>query len=315
MELIQSWLTTIARYNFSIYEQRILLHAVNYAQERFRGLILRDNLRPLAHPFRDAAITLPISSILGDGDNHYSRVRAAVIALQSKSIQFYDSARKTWLSSPLILQASVKERSGLLHIIVPKVFYDTLFDLSNGWSAYDINVALSLHRPYSVRWYAIVNHASRPMVLSIEQLKQSFGVQDQYKQTADFIKKCVDPAAQELKDAGVTYFEYERITERRKVVALRIFRKLQAADKLNNISVKAVELRQVLGQDIITILINQVGFSYRELSHYLPMFERLAKAPHALTIVHDIVTRYRKGRKTKGYIINALRDEVAHLPF
>lgn len=315
MELIQSWLTTIARYNFSVYEQRILLHAVNYAQERFRGLILRDNLRPLAHPFRDAAITLPISSILGDGDTHYSRVRAAVVALQAKSIQFYDTSRKTWLSSPLILQASVKERSGLLHIVVPKVFYDTLFDLSNGWSAYDLNVALSLHRPYSVRWYAIVNHASRPIVLSIEQLKMSFGVQDQYKQTADFIKKCVDPAAAELKAAGVTYFEYERITERRKVVALRVFRKLQAADAPKNISVTAAELKQLLGQDIITILINQVGFSYRELSHYNAMFEKLAKAPHALTIVHDIVHRYRKGRKTKGYIINALRDEVAHLPF
>lgn len=315
MELIQSWLTTIARYNFSIYEQRILIHAVNYAQERFRGLILRDNLRPLAHPFMDAAITLPISSILGDNDTHYSRVKAAVTALQAKSIQLYDNKRKTWLSSPLILQASVKERSGLLHIVVPKLFYDTLFDLTNGWSAYDINIALSLHRPYSVRWYAIVNHASRPIVLTIDQLKQSFGVQDLYKQTADFIKKCVDPAAAELKDAGVTYFEYERIRENRKVVALRIFRKLQSSDAPKNISVTATELKQLLGQDIMTILINQVGFSYRELSHYNAMFEKLAKAPHALTIVSDIVHRYRKGRKTKGYIIAALRDEVASLPF
>lgn len=315
MELIQSWLTTIARYNFSIYEQRILIHAVNYAQERFRGLILRDNLRPLAHPFKDAAITLPISSILGDNDTHYSRVKAAVKELQSKSIQLYDNKRKTWLSSPLILQASIKERSGLLHIVVPQLFYDTLFDLTNGWSAYDINIALSLHRPYSVRWYTIINHASRPIVLTIDQLKKSFGVQDLYKQTADFIKKCVDPAAAELKEAGVTYFEYERIRENRKVVALRIFRKLQATDLEKNVGVASMKIRQLLSEDIITILINQVGFSYRELSHYTAMFEKLAKAPHALTIVSDIVHRYRKGRKTKGYIIAALRDEVASLPF
>ena len=316
MELVQSWLTTIARYNFSIYEQRILLQVINYAQEKFRGLILRDNLRKLAHPFRDASIVLPISSVLGEHDQHYSRVKSAVVALQSKQLQMYDTQRHTWFSSPLVLQAAIKERSGMLHLVVPKEFYDTLFDLTSGWSAYDINVALSLQRPYSVRWYAMVNHASKPFVISIEQLKATFGVSNQYKQTADFIKKCVDPSISELRAAGVTYFMYERITEHRKVTALRIIRVLQPTPEQlsQNIGAKAIALKQLLGQDIITMLINQVGFSYRELSHYMPMFERLAKAPHAVTIVHDIIYRYRKGRKTKGYIINALRDEVAHLP-
>lgn len=299
----------ISRVKLSLYEQRILIKCIEFGQDRLKGLWMRENLKKLSHDYDNVRITIPVKYILTDGSQHYEHVYDAARSLVSRRFEFDDDENKTFFVTSLIYNVTLKKRSGLLSFYVSRVFFDVLFNFSKGYCQYDLQTVLSLPTPAAVRFYILMNGQHQKIYYPVEMLKEMFGVADKYSQTADFIKKIVEPARLALDAAGTNSFTYERIRQGQKVIKLE-FTPVNRVPLSEQQLVAKVSALAILEKDIQQILTLEAGFTVKELNAHKDLWKQLSQHPSPLDIVDAIVTRARKYRKEKGYIINAIRSEL-----
>ena len=90
-DVIQSYLMTVSKYNFSVYEKRILYRLVEAMQCELEGKKLYPGLRIEKNLYDDRVVLMPISAFLAnDDDENYTRVKKALLDLRNKSFEFDD---------------------------------------------------------------------------------------------------------------------------------------------------------------------------------------------------------------------------------
>lgn len=309
MDIKQSFVLAISRVKLSLYEQRILIKVIEYGQQRLKGLWMRENLTKLSHDYDNVRITIPVKYILSDGSQHYEHVYDAARTLCTRRFEFEDDERKIWHVTSLIYNVQLKKRSGLLSFYVSRTFFDVLYDFSRGYCQYDLETVLALPSPAAIRFYVLFNGQHNVIYYGVDTLKAMFGVADKYAQTADFIKKIIEPAKKALDEAGCNTFTYEKIKRGQKVVQIA-FTPVRKTDLSNNAQLAKTSVSMILPSDIQKVLTLEAGFTLKELQAHKVLWESLAKHPAAIDIVDNILTRARRLRKEKGYIINAIRSEL-----
>lgn len=53
-----------------------------------------------------------------------------------------------------------------------------------------------------------------------------------------------------------------------------------------------------------------MGFTTKEISAHKILLNDFCKLPYCTDTIYNIERRFRKGKKNKGYVIAAIRDEV-----
>lgn len=310
MELIQSFLLSITRVKLSVYEQRIITRIVEHGQKALQGYS-RAQLKHISNPYGNEEISVKIRYILTDGTKDYAKVIDACRALMSRKFEFYEPRTKTYYMDTVIHNVQHIERSGEVKFMVSRVFFDVMFNFALGYKNYDLDTALALPTPYAVRMYVLLNNQEKPITWSVEKLKEMFGVSDKYTQTADFIKKVIEPSRKALLTASVNNFTYTRIYDGQKVVKLQFF-----PVKVDN---KARQLFPDMSKEQITqavacrlYLANDVGFTQKEIALNKATIDAFAKLPDAVSKLYTIHKRsLRKSSNSKGYIIGAMKSETA----
>jgi len=90
-DVVQSYILTTAKYDYSLYEKRILYRLVEAFQFLIKNKKLDGKLKIEKNLFGEYNITMPISNFLaGEKDNNYSRVKKALTALENKSFEYED---------------------------------------------------------------------------------------------------------------------------------------------------------------------------------------------------------------------------------
>lgn len=313
MEITQSFIMTMSRARLNMYEQRILVKIVEHGQALLKGMPMEHNLKKLSHDLDNVRIEVPVRYILSDKSNHYEHVYDAARSLMKKIFEVYDPDGRTWYATPYIYNVSHTEKSGNLVMWVSKAFFDTLYDFTKGYSRYVLETAMTLKSPYSVRLYVLMCGQSHAITYPIEYLKELFGVQNEYKQTADFIKRVIEPARQELDKMKCNSFTYSRVKDGQKVTALQFF-PVRVVEETKEKLLARISVSSLVSRDIYLFLINHCGFTYRELSAHKALLEKLSKYPTPMDLLNMIEHRFRKGHKTKGYVISALRSELNWAP-
>lgn len=309
MEIVQSFIYSVSRVELSLYEQRILLKVVEFAQSKLKGRIMKNSLFRMEHDLDNVRIEIPVRYILTDGSKHYEDVRGAAIKLMGRRFEFWDTNSRAWYSSPLIYNVAYVEGGGLLSFYVSKMLFDVILDFTKGFCKYDLETALSLSSPYAVRMYALVASQTRPIVYTIGQLKKMFGVENKYKQTRDFLIKVIDAAKKILDDAQCNSFTYSKIKNGKKVESICIAplkRRQLTAEEL----AAKVSLKRIIDNEILVVLISYMGFTTKEISAHKILLNDFCKLPYCTDTIYNIERRFRKRKKTKGYVIAAIRDEV-----
>ena len=136
-----------------------------------------------------------------------------------------------------------------------------------------------------------------------------FGMEDKYKQTADFIKKVIIPAQKVLDCAAVSSFHFERIKTGTKVTALKFYPVRREKKTENQLAAK-ISTSIFLDKDLQLYLMRVAGFSLKELSAHKVLLAEFAKINEAMAILADICNRAAKRGRTKGWIISAIRSEL-----
>lgn len=307
MELKQSLILSLCRTKMSLYEMRILVRIVEHGQVVLSGLFLKEHLEHIKHNFKHEKIAIEIKDLLSDGSQHYEQVIEAAKSMATRTIEYYDSDKNKWGISSIIFD--VTSSNGTIQFFVSNLFWDVLFDFTRGFSWYELKVALSLPTPSAIRLYMLVNGLTQPFTYSVEQLKSLLMASDKYRQTADFIKRVIEPARIALDQAGGNSFTYSRIVKGNKVTGLT-FTPVHKKGLTHEPADKAKFWAAMIDKEIRTKLICEAGFSASMLKPHASLIQELAASPRAEEILNGIIHRMRKGSKSRGYVINALRSEL-----
>lgn len=220
-KLYQSNKITEARYDFSLVEKRCLYLIIREVRKRFidsdtgdkdlfNNLLIRftpEDLEP---------------AILGENNN--TKIYKAIKSLRRKDITIENE--KEWKLLGLINKATHKKGSHI-EIEVDQEILPLFVNLANSYTAYSLNVALSLKSEYSQRFYEICSQWKNAggFKIDIEELKERFGINNKYKDYYDFKRFVVESAKKELKilfDKGECdlYFNYSEIKQGRKITTI-----------------------------------------------------------------------------------------------
>lgn len=309
MDIVQSFLFSIGRCNLTVYEQRILCMIVKSARDRTARKLIKSEMYAWNIDEDNLAISVAMRDILSEGDQHYERVMDAFQRLMTRRFSVIDSSNGSWFSTPIVYNVTHNARSGVVHFYVAAKLMGAILDFSKGYRQYSIDTALALPSPVAVRLYILMCGCSSPLTFSVDNLKSMFGVDDKYKQTADFIKKVIEPARRILDDEGVTSFHFERIKTGTKVTALKFYPIRRDKKSENQLAAK-ISTSIYLNKDIQLYLMRVAGFSLRELSAHKVLLAEFAKINEAMAIIADICNRATKRGRSKGWIISAIRSEL-----
>lgn len=311
----QSYISVIASANLTMYEQRLLLMCVKFAQKRLENVALSTERDALAHSFDIVELLVNIADVVSEGSGHYNHVIKAAQQLCKRKFT-YNDRHGDKVSTLFVLRVTHVAKSGQLKLLLDRCFFDTLYNFRKGFCYYDLCHALALKHPQSVRLYQLVNgmHAGG-VTYSISYLKEIFGVADKYERNNDFVRKYIEVARKELEDAGEgNYFEYKVIKEQRKITSIHILpvRRATDADK----QATAGGVAKWLFAQYTHILVQHGGFTLRQINANKQIFEKLQEHPLGMPILLDIIQRCRKSRPAnpQGYIINALKSELKFNP-
>lgn len=313
MQLIQSYIFSVCRSSLSLYEQRIILRIVEHAQTMFRDMPMKTIVGTKMSVDDNIHISLMLRDMISSNDRskHYDYVRAAFVSLMSRKIDFWDADNKVWYGSPVIYNCTIVKASGKATFYVSRMFLCALLDFTKGYSQYSLEVALSLKSPYSVRLYMLLCNQRHPLELSIDQLRRMLCPESAaYQQSADFIKRIIQPAKDELDKRGCNSFDFTKKSGRYNRTSALLFHPIKrevSGDTLRS----QVSVSRIVDRHLWIILTSEGGFSYRELSAHKKLWEAFQKCPDCLSICLDIINRARAAGKSKGWIIQAIRSECA----
>ena len=308
-EVIQSYLITTARYDFSADEKRVLTRIIEHLQKYLIGQKLDHKLEV------DLFGMVPIDTTIGEmitGTQTYTQVRNAIHSLYQKTFWYADDELEKpirFIDTPRIY------KRGRVLFSLDKDLVECFLNMSKGYSKYELDVSLSFSSVYSMRLYELLSGQSSTITYKIETLKKMFKVEDKYKRNADFVRRVIDGAQTELNEKSPISFKYKLIKQGRAFhkIQFNVIHQpqLQNEDVEMNKLKRRVDTSLVLGRELYRYLKNTCGFMDRELKNNLTLFGRAVDKmgeEELLTKIREIWGRARTADNPKGYLINALKS-------
>jgi plasmid replication initiation protein len=316
-EIIQSYIVTTARYDFDVYEKRILYRIVDNMQKHLSGIKLDKKYSINRQLFDLYEVEMPISAFLNnESDNNYGRIKEALLRMQRKVFQYEDN--RVWRGIPLIGYPQIRKYDSVITFKLHEDIYDALMNFSKGFKKFELNTAFQFESAYSMRFYELFAKQRTPLNFSIEKLKAMFGVEKKYKLTADFVRWVIEPAKKELDEKSPYSFEYTQMKTGRKITAIRFYPLIirENADPENE---EKTELRKY-PQYTVKFKIEKIIHQYLrehylmsdpEIVNNLELFEMAQeKIPDLLMFLSQVKVKANRAANPKGYLINALKTKL-----
>lgn len=222
--ILQSYVLTTAKYDFSVYEKRILYYCVTEAQKHLQGLKLGRHINIhniIGTPA--TRITMPISRILiGEEDKNHYQVKTALYSLLDKKIVYDD--HKVWTAFTMIQEPTIDKSGETATFTVNSLLWQCILDFSKGFHPYELQAAMKFTSVYSMRFYEYVSNPQKGFEpeVPIDTIKGWFGLEDKYPDNTDFIKRVIKAAQKDLDKSAPWSFDYEPIKEGRKYTKIKI---------------------------------------------------------------------------------------------
>lgn len=314
-EVLQSYILTTAKYDYTVYEKRILYRIVELLQAMTEGKKLNLRYNVQVTTLEDYDITMPISAVLADEkDENYTRIKNAFTSLQKKIIQYED--KKSWQSLNLLERPKIIKDGGnsVVSFRLSPLIAECFMDFSKGYRKYELATAMLFQSEYSMRFYELFSNQSKPINYGIDTLKEMFGITGKYKLTADFLRYVVEPAKKELDEKSPYTFIYKPLKTGRKITSLQ-FIPIYQAEKENQVLKgkqlgKKMSTRFYLEPTDKEYLMAQYRFTEKEIKNNCDLFEGLYQVLEKGELIDKLADLRRFASETnnpKGYVIKSLK--------
>ena len=307
-EVTQTYLVTSARYDFSVFEKRILYRIVELIQAELKGQPIGQGVSIQPNLFDDRDITMPVSRFLRDGevDKNHHQVKKAFTALQKKLIQKEDE--KTWISYQVIGTTKIRKWNDTVTFKIDKNLYEDLLDFSRGYTQYELRVAFDFKSQYTMRFYELLSkNKMHSITYSLDKLRQMFMLENRYARINDFIRYVIDPAQKELEKSKAPYwFTYEPVKTGRRFTHIKFG--VHYRPEFDGSVKKKTSVRWEVSGEFLDILNRALDTGNQT---WKPHRELLAKAEKIEpNEIQKILHKAREARNPVGYVIGAFKRQV-----
>lgn len=314
-DILQSYILTTAKYDYSVYEKRILYRLVEIAQSEVEGLKFSDDCRKVEHDlFGLVSITLPISSILAnENDKNYKKAKDALISLSQKYIIYEDS--EVWEKINIVVLPRIEKRKSTFTFTIAPRIWDCILNFSKGYRKFELKTAMQFESVYAMRFYELVSGQDSPITYNIDSLKDIFQISDKYKKVNDFIKRVIEPAKAELDKCSPYTFDYNMNKTGRAFTSVTLFPKYQP--KFRDVDLekhnlqKQVSLSWDLPRNIVDYLKHNFDFTTDGIKNNIDLFKAAHEKIDLIDFLASIKGKARISKNPQGYVIGAIRKQIA----
>ena len=211
-DVFQSYVFTMAKYDFTIYEKRIMYRLVELAQSEIEGYKMADHMYQIEpKTLGGRIIQMPVSAILrNETDKNYEIAKKAFKSLARKGVEYEDD--KIWTFVNIITNPRIKKGEGVARFEVCDEIWKCILNFTHGYKKYELVTAMSFKSVYSMRFYELLSGQKEPLSFCVEDLRNRFGLKSKYKRADDFKKNVLDVAKKELDENSPYSFTYDELT-------------------------------------------------------------------------------------------------------
>lgn len=318
-EIIQSYILTAAKYDFSVYEKRILYRIIELMSEYTKGKKLNCQYHIQESLFGDVDIQMPTSAFLKDEkDQNYSIVKKALMDLNLKRVQFVDEERKKWYLFNIIERPVAHMKQGFVSFRIHPIMAAAFMDFSMGHRKFELKTSMQFESVYAMRFYELMSGQSTHITFGIDKLKEMFKLENKYKQVNDFIKRVIIPAKEELDKYSPFSFEYKINKEGKKYKSITFYPvnipKNQDPDIIKFNALKQQSLRWSISKEIENYIKDNFGITTKELELHKELLEIANKQLDLLGLLTEKKRYISEAKSPMGYIVAMLRERVNLTP-
>ena len=314
-EIIQSYILTAAKYDFSVYEKRILYRIIELMSEYTKGKKLDCQYHIQESLFGDVDIQMPTSAFLKDEkDQNYSIVKKALMDLNLKRVQFVDEERKKWYLFNIIERPVAHMKQGFVSFRIHPIMAAAFMDFSMGHRKFELKTSMQFESVYAMRFYELMSGQSKPITFGIDKLKEMFKLEEKYKRVNDFFKYVIDPAKRELDKYSPFSFEYKINKEGKKYKSITFYPvnipKNQDPNIIKSNALKKISLRWSISKEIESYIKENFGITTKELELHKELLEIANKQLDLLGLLTEKKRYISDAKSPMGYIVAMLRERV-----
>lgn len=313
--IIQSYLFTRLRASLNVYEMRLLLRIVEYAQCELEGLVIARNMGPAEHDLAGKVVEVPFMSVIMGGSHHYDRVLDAAKSLMRKIVEHYEPVSGSWQAATLVSAAKSEKGGGCVQLYIQPWVWDCILDFTKGFRKLDLGAALKLSSAHAIRLLTLVSYQDRPFCFSFNELRRLFGAEGIYPKNNDFVRRVLLPAKKELDDKSPWSCDIRPMRDGRKLSTCMFFPYEQRDKYSRNVSEKGEHAKYPgvwAYHEIYSYMRYNLNFSPVELGRNKALVHQFAeRVPDAVATLADMAyrARLRENMPGKGWFINAMKQE------
>lgn len=314
-EIVQSYILTAAKYDFSVYEKRILYRIIEIMQEYTAGKVLNLQYNIQESLFGDVDIQMPTSAFLKDEkDQNYSIIKKALMDLNLKRVQFVDKERQKWYLFNIIERPVAHMKQGFVSFRIHPIMAAAFMDFSMGHRKFELKTSMQFESVYAMRFYELMSGQKDPITFGIDKLKEMFKLEEKYKRVNDFFKYVIDPAKRELDKYSPFSFEYKINKDGRKYKSITFYpvkiAKNQDPNIIKSNALKKISLRWSISKEIESYIKENFGITTKELESHKELLEIANKQLDLLGLLTEKKRYISDAKSPMGYIVAMLRERV-----
>jgi len=313
-DLLQSYVITTAKYDFSTYEKRIIYRIIELLQHYTEGQKLNEKQKINLDLFGDAHIEMPIAYFLKDEqDKHHSEIKKALSSLEAKKMTYEDD--KSWQIIRLIEKPIINKYSSLVSFRLNTLIYNAFLNFSKGYRKYELKIAMQFESVYAMRFYELMSGQKQPITYSIDNLKEMFQIQEKYERVNDFKKYVLDIAIRELDKCSPYTFTYKMNKTGRSFTSVTFYPKYQPQFRDPELEKKDLQ-KQIspawdLSKNTLDYLINSFDFTQKEIKQNIDLLKQAqAEIENFINFMSQVKPRANRAKNPKGYLINSIKKEL-----
>ena len=314
--IIQSYLITTAKYDFTADEKRVLSNLINVLQPLLEGKILKGKIQQ--DLFQDYCLELPTNTFLGENDRtNHTRIKKALDLLEEKKL--YQEDENSWRKIRLIESPRYLKR-GVVQFRLAKELVEVFLNFDKGYSKYELETSLKLKSVYSMRLYELISGQKQPLTYKISYLKEIWGAtQKAYERNYNFIKRVIIPAQEELNEKANWTFIFTPIKEGKRFTKIMFTPvhnpKNEDLSVEENELIRQISVSRLIENNLKNYLIHTCGFSIQEIKNNVPTLKKFSELYSVQTEgkIREIWARARDKRNPKSYLIGSIKCEIENI--
>jgi len=312
-DLIHSYIFTTAKYDFSVYEKRILYRQIEIEQQLLEGVKIGKGVKIDTNLWGDKRYTMPLKMLLKDEtDKNYAQIEKAFKSLREKTLIYEDEYLKAGFG--VIQSYEILKRDSFVSWISHPRVVEATMNFAKGYRKYELQVAMQFESIYAMRFYELLSNQKTPLTYTIDNLKEMFLIQDKYKKLSHFKERILDTAKRELDKCSPYTFDYEMNKTGRSFTSVTFFPKYQPQFRDSELEKKELQ-KQVspaweLSKNVLDYLKNNFEFDTKEIKQNIDLLKKANETLDFIIFLSQIKPRANRAKNPKGYVINAIKTEL-----